>query len=131
MISAATFIHGIFYLVSLSLHDSSYEVDQSVGIAGLIFLLLGVFGFILASGLFKENYTKRITILAISIQISLFTTALTTVNMSMVGAISLLVFLLISNIFFSGRQTVLFVLFGLIGGFLTVVINSFSPTATG
>jgi len=127
MISAATFFTGIIYLVSLSLPGSSPETEQSVGIAGLIFLLLGVFGFILASGLFKENYNKRITILTVSIQIALFTAALTTSSIPMVGALSLLAFLLISNYFFSGGRTIIFVLLGLAGGFITILINVFSP----
>jgi len=127
MISVSTFIHGLFYLISLSLPGSSPETKQSVGIAGLIFLLLGVFGFILASGLFKENYNKRITILSVSIQIALFTAALTTFSIPMVGAVSLLVSLLISSYFFSGNRTVLFVLLGLASGYITVLINVFSP----
>ena len=119
---------AFFYLVSLSLlPGNSPEIKQSVGIAGLIFLLLGVFGFILASGLFKENYTKRITILSVSIQIALFTAALTTFSIPMVGAVSLLVSLLISSYFFSGNKTVVFVLLGLASGYITILINVFSP----
>jgi GAF domain-containing protein/HAMP domain-containing protein len=127
LISASTFFHGIFYLVSLSLPGSSHETRQSIGIAGLVFLLLGIFGFILASGLFKANYNKRITLLTASIQIALFTAALTTYSIPMIGALSLLSFLLISNYFFSGERTISFVLLGLAGSFITILINLFSP----
>ena len=129
MISGSTFFHGIFYLAALGFIESTPAIKQSVGIAGLIFLLIGVFGFILSSGLFKENYVKQIAVLSIAIQISLMIAALTTFDLAVAGALSLLSFLLIGNYFFSDQKTVLFVVIGLISGFITVLIDLFSPLA--
>ncbi|MDX9865491.1 MAG: GAF domain-containing protein, partial [Anaerolineaceae bacterium] len=64
-----------------------------------------------------------------SIQVSLLTAALTTNDLTVTGALSLLSFLLIGNYFFSGQKTVLFVLFGLLSGSITVLVNIFSPLA--
>lgn len=129
MISGSTFFHGIFYLIALGYIENNSAARQSVGIAGLIFLLIGVFGFILSSGLFKENYNKRITVLSIAIQISLLTAALTTHDLSVAGALSILSFLLIGTYFFSDQKSVLFVLIGLASGYVTILANIFSPLA--
>jgi GAF domain-containing protein/HAMP domain-containing protein len=129
LISGSTFFHGIFYLAALGFIESTPAIRQSVGIAGLVFLLIGVFGFILSSGLFKEDYVKRMAVLSIAIQVSLMIAALTTYDLAVAGALSLLSFLLIGNYFFSDQKTVIFVVIGLISGFITVLIDLFSPLA--
>lgn len=127
IIAISTFAEGILYLSTLSFLDISEEARQSIGFAGLIFLLLGVAALILHARKFKDNYTGKLTTIAIFSGISLLIGALVSADVPVLGIVALLTFFLIANYFFSGEKTVRFIVIGMVTAILTVLANVFSP----
>ena len=127
IVSSLIFAAGLLYLTSIGFVNLTIEGKLTIGLSGLVFLLLGSLGLIINAGLFTTKYVTRITLLLLCIELSLITGALFTDAIPILGATALVSSILLSSYFFSGFRTELFVTRSILAGLTTVVAGVFSP----
>jgi GAF domain-containing protein/HAMP domain-containing protein len=91
-------------------------------------LIAGITSFLTSSSLFRDTPTLRTFILNAAIQIPLLITALLIKQCGAIGALLILSFTLtLSSIIEFEKQSETILLAGIIGAFITAIINSYSP----
>ena len=89
IVSSLIFAAGLLYLTSLGFVNLTTEGKLTIGLSGLVFLLLGSLGLIINAGLFTTKYVTRINLLLLCIELSLITGALFTDAIPILGATAL------------------------------------------